>query len=347
MRIIHILSSNKFSGAERVAIQIIQYLERKGMDVWYISVQGKIEEQLKKEKINYYLFEKMNLAGIKNVVKKLKPDIIHAHDYRASILCAFSTNLPVLSHLHNNSPWIKKYGLYSWMYALSSTRYKKILLVSDAILKEYVFAKQIMKKSKVIRNPIQIGEILEKGKESVVEEEYDIIFVGRLTPQKNPILLLEVVYEVKKYDPGIRLCIVGTGELLEKSKETCKKLGLEKNVVWKGFLENPFPYMVRSKIFLLPSSWEGFGLAAVEALVLGKPVVCRNVGGLNSIVNEKCGFLCEGKEELVEACKKLLEDGDLYKRMAAKALLRAEEMDNYENYMEGLWKIYQEIYTGH
>ncbi|MDE7327297.1 MAG: glycosyltransferase [Lachnospiraceae bacterium] len=347
MRIIHILSSNKFSGAERVAIQIIQYLGRQGVDAWYISVRGKIEERLKKEKISYYLAEKMNLDNIKKIVKKLKPDIIHAHDYRASIICAFSTNIPVLSHLHNNSPWIKKYGLYSWIYAASSVRYKKILLVSNAILKEYVFSKQITNKCRVIGNPVRIGEIVKKGKENVVEEEYDIIFVGRLTPSKNPILLLEVMYEIKKYDPGIRLCIVGTGELLEKSKETCRKLGLEKNVVWKGFVENPFPYMVRAKIFLLPSSWEGFGLAAVEALALGKPVVCRNVGGLNNIVNERCGFLCEGKEELVEACRKLLGDRELYKRMAEMALSRAEEMDNDRSYMEGLWEIYQEICMEH
>ncbi len=342
MKIVHVLNSNKFSGAEKVVIQMIHYLCQQNIDVYYVSLKGPIEKYLKKKQIKYYLIDKMNRKNIKRMTEILKPDIIHAHDYTASIICAFSVKQPIISHLHNNSPWIKKAGLYSWVYAISSFRYQKILLVSSVILKEYVFSKWIAKKCKVIGNPIEIGEIIEKSKENI-EESYDISFMGRLSIPKNPILLLEVLYELKKYFPELRVCIIGDGELREQVKDKCRELDLEKNITWTGFLENPFPYIRKSKIFLLPSLWEGYGLAAVEALALGKPVVCCKVGGLNDIVDKRCGFLCRDKKELVLSCKKLLKDKKLYEKMESGALERAKELNNIGTYINMMKRIYKEI----
>lgn len=212
IKIIHVLNSNKFSGAERVAIQMIHFLSKHGMESWYVSPKGEIEKRLRIENVKYYPIDKINPKNIRKMLKHLQPSVIHAHDYRVSIICAFSTNIPIISHLHNNSPWIKKYGVYSWMYMFSSICYKKILLVSDSILKEYVFAKFIRKKCEVIGNPVNIGEIIKRGRmpmeavstakytvEKVYlekvelknerisdqKEKYDIIFVGRLSPKKT------------------------------------------------------------------------------------------------------------------------------------------------------------------
>lgn len=343
MKIVHILNSDGFSGAEKVAIQIIRFLYCHGVDAYYVSLKGTIGKRLEAEGVKYYPIDKMNVKTVRKAISDLQPDIIHAHDYRTSIVCAVATRKPILSHLHNNAPWIKKYSLYSFAYLFSSVCYKKVLLVSEAILEEYVFAKWIAEKSEVIGNPFTTNEIIDKSKENIGNQRYDIVFVGRLSKPKNPFLLIEVIYELKKCNPMIRACIIGDGELREELKSKCKVLGLEKNIVWKGFLENPFPYVRQSKIFLITSSWEGYGLAAAEALALGKPVVCSKVGGLSKIINKKCGILCKDKNDLVTACKKLLEDSDFYKRMSSMALLRAKELDNGVQYMEHLQGIYRNL----
>ncbi len=345
MKVVHILNSDKFSGAERVAILIIHCLYQQGIDAYYVSPRGDIEKRLKEENIKYYPVDKMSPANMRKMQKDLQPDIVHAHDYTTSVICALSLKKPILSHLHNNSPWIKRPCFYSWLYAISAVRYKKIFLVSDAILKEYIFAKWIAKKCAVVGNPVRTNEILKKSREPVECAEYDIIFVGRLSEPKNPFLLLDVVYELKKYFPGLRVCMIGDGELRSDLECRCKKLGLEDHVAWKGFLENPFPYVRQSKVFLIPSLWEGFGLAAAEALALGKPVVCTNVGGLRNIVDKNCGFLCEDKDGLIQACKTLLEDVGLYETMSSMALRKAKKMDNEMYYMKKIVESYQEIHN--
>ena len=55
---------------------------------------------------------------------------------------------------------------------------------------------------------------------------------------------------------------------------------------WQVSQSNPYPYLNAGKVMVMPSAWEGFGLAAVEGMCLGKPVVCSGVGGLADIVDE-------------------------------------------------------------
>ena len=140
MKVVHILNSREYSGAENVVIQIIKYSCQHNIEAYYVSPKGKIEERLKQEGIVYY---------IKKVIKKVNPDIIHAHDYTASIVSAISSQgIRVVSHLHNNTPWIKKYGWKTWAFFLSTCKYSDILYVSGAIEREYVFSKYRRRKGK-------------------------------------------------------------------------------------------------------------------------------------------------------------------------------------------------------
>ena len=106
-----------------------------------------------------------------------------------------------------------------------------------------------------------------------VKEDYDIAFVGRLTLQKNPIKLLDIIKRVNELKPGIRAIIIGDGEEKNKCEEYIKENNLENVVTLKGFLENPFPYLKKSKVVIMPSLFEGFGLVAIESMICGVPVL--------------------------------------------------------------------------
>lgn len=340
MKVLHVLNTNSFSGAENVAITIINRMPN--VESIYLSLNGPISEVLKKNNIKYYPVDELSIGNLKKAIRKLKPNIIHAHDYTASILCALCfPKIKIISHIHNNSPWIKSYGIYSCAYLFSSFFYKKILTVSDSIEKEYVFGKLIKNKIECIGNPIDVERIYQKSEEYTIDKQYDLIFLGRLTAQKNPKLLLDIFKYLISIRPNISIAVVGAGEKFEIFKEKVLKNNLKKNIELYGFIENPYPILKSSKIMILPSKWEGYGLVAVESLSLGVPVVCSGVGGLINIVDEKCGLICGfNKDMYINEIIKLLENQDYYSLKSRNSIKKINNLKKIDEYMESIMNNY-------
>ena len=292
-KVIFPINSTSYSGLECVAITIIENLRHK-FDFVYVTQDGSIVDVLKEKNIDYYIIKKMSVSEIKKCVKELQPDIIHAHDYTASCICALAKiKLPIISHLHNNSPWIKTLHPYSFLYLYASSRFNKILTVSDSIENEYIFSNIIKSKIENISNPVSRKNILDKVDKND-EKKYDVCFVGRLSDQKKPLKFIKVINDVKEIIPNIRSIMIGDGELKEECKMLIEELGLENNIELVGFKKNPYKYMNQSRVFCLTSEWEGYGLVAFEALTLGLPCVVSPVGGLVDIVDEvKDGTMLE------------------------------------------------------
>lgn len=339
MKVLHVLNTNSYSGAENVAITIINHMPN--VDCVYLSLNGPISDILQKNNIQYYPVDKLSIKSLKKAIKEIHPDIIHAHDYTASILCALCfPKAKIISHIHNNSPWIKSYGIYSWAYLLSSLFYKKILTVSNSIENEYVFGKLIRNKIECIGNPTDIELIHKKAMEYKVNKKYDVIFLGRLTPQKNPDLLIEVFKTLISIKSDINIAVVGAGDQYESFKENLIINKLQNNVVMYGFVENPYPILNASKIMILPSKWEGYGLVAVEALSLGVPVICSGAGGLKTIVNSSCGKICKTRDDYVKEIINLLNDGQSYFIKSNNAKERAKVFGDIDGYISRIRKAY-------
>lgn len=345
-RVLHILNTGSYSGAENVVITIIEAFRKYGNDTEfvYVSLDGPIREVLQKNKIEFEPISKMKVSEIKRIIKKHRPDIIHAHDFTASIICSAAVSkIPIISHLHNNPPWIKTYCLNSFIYGLTCIKYKKILGVSESVFDEFVFGKQIKSKTCVIGNPIDISKIQKRSDETVDNESYDVVFLGRLTEQKNPLMFIDIIAKSKKSLPEITAVMLGEGELRADIEKKISEYQLENNIKLKGFVSNPYGILRNSKLLCIPSKWEGFGLAAVEALALGKPVLASPVGGLPGIVTKECGGVFGSDEEFTDEIVKLLEDEEYLSAKEHKALERAEEIDNIEGYIKQIGNIYDEI----
>lgn len=109
-----------------------------------------------------------------------------------------------------------------------------------------------------------------------------------------------------------------------------------------GFNSNPYGLLNNTKLVVVPSVWEGFGLAAVEALSLGKPVLAAPVGGLKNIVDESCGKLCDCKKEFVDELDMLLKDDGYYGEKSKNAIMKSNCFDNISSYKNQIIKIYKE-----
>ena len=273
MVILHILNSRIYSGAEHVVCSIIKNLPKDCKCV-YLSPKGNIQERLEKEGIEYYGVDKLSVKTVKRAMEEIKPDIIHAHDFRASVIAAEAAKgkIKVISHLHNNPPWLKKMCINSLIYKHYAPVFWCILVVSDSVEKEYRYAEKIADKVQVVGNPFSVKEIGARGKEKI-EENYDLLLVGRLTEQKNPLEFIEILKDLKdEKQLKVKAAMIGVGELYEICEKKIQQYGLQENLKMLGFQENPYKYMATSKVLCMPSKWEGFGLVALEAMSLGCPV---------------------------------------------------------------------------
>jgi glycosyltransferase involved in cell wall biosynthesis len=152
------------------------------------------------------------------------------------------------------------------------------------------------------------------------DREVCIGFVGRLSQQKSPLLLLEAFALIPRdLVPPTRLLFIGSGPEVPILRKRINELGLQKDVLMIGEL-NGLQAMSAFDIFALPSTYEGLPYVLLEALSMGLPVVSTDVGGVATLVLEGInGFVTKKSvpAEMATALQKLLLDPDLRNRMGA------------------------------
>lgn len=342
-KVFFILNTDDYSGAEAVNIAIIDELKEK-YDFYWVSRKGKINNFLKSKNINWIEIKKLSVGEIRRICNEFNPDILHATDYKASVICSLAnTGKYIVSHLHHNASWIKKININSIAYLLALKRIKKIITVSESIEKEYIFSKFMRKKTLCIGNPVSRKKVLDKITSYNGDKIYDICCLARVVHEKNPYRFINIIDKMKNNGIDIKAVWIGDGLLKDECVKEALNRGLQSNINFIGFKSNPHEIMQKSKIFVLTSRWEGYGLAAFEALTLGLPCVTSNVGGLPNIVDVGCGMLCDSEKDFIDEITKLLTNSEYYKDKASKANEKSIMLENTEEYMERIIEIYESI----
>jgi glycosyltransferase involved in cell wall biosynthesis len=189
-------------------------------------------------------------------------------------------------------------------------------------------------KIKVIYNPTDVKNIIKLSKDGMQyklsNNTFNLIVVGRLTYSKGIDILINSMLHL---DDDINLYIIGDGELNLTLKELVIDNGLENRVHFLGFQENPYKYISRADLFILPCRWEGFGNVLVEALACRTPVLSFNCPvGPNEILSDyEVGFLLNNMDAY-SLSKKILEIKSLDKyslsNIVDKGYLRSLDFDS-------------------
>ena len=342
-KILHLISQDKFSGAENVAVQIINNMDKENYESVYCAPIGDNKKQLENRNVRYLKLDKFDYFNVKKAVEKFKPDVIHAHDIKASIIASlFYKKSKIISHIHGNHENMRRFTLKTFLYNLTTKKYDKIIWVSDSAKDSYYFNKNIQgDKSIVLYNTISAEDIIRKAKEDPNNYEFDVIYLGRIAYPKDPLRLIEIINIIKQKYTNIKVAIVGDGQDRKIVEEKIRELGLEENIVLFGNMLNPYKVLKSSKVMILTSIYEGTPMCVLEAIACNVPVVSTRVDGLIKIIKQgELGYLSNDNEELAEKIVYILENEKERKRLSKNIEKANKYINNMEKYIMTISEIY-------
>jgi glycosyltransferase involved in cell wall biosynthesis len=184
-------------------------------------------------------------------------------------------------------------------------------------------------KMRMINNPIDIDGIAVRSQEAIpgAPNRPFILTAGRLEYQKAHDLLLRAFARSQVWRTHA-LVILGKGSRLGELHRLAAQLGIGEYVRFIGFVANPYAWMARADLFVLPSRWEGFPTVAAEAMACGTPLLLTDCsfGPRDVLVPGESGELVPVGDEPALAAQiwRLVSEPDLRARLSAKGLERVE-----------------------
>jgi L-malate glycosyltransferase len=204
----------------------------------------------------------------------------------------------------------------------------------------------------VVRNGIETSQ-LEKGDPAGFRREYPgvgedmVLFVGRLERPKGLNYLIPAFARASKVSPRATLVIVGRGkeEYVDELKRLAKQGGVDDKVIFTGRLPQPLlpGAYAASRVLVLPSLMEGFGISLLESMAAGRPCIATRVGAIPElVVDGETGIIVDPADpaELGGAITKILSDRELSSRMGG----RGREIVNQDFTLEIMVKKTEEVY---
>jgi glycosyltransferase involved in cell wall biosynthesis len=170
---------------------------------------------------------------------------------------------------------------------------------------------------------------------------------ARLIPGKGHLVLLEAVADARRENPQLRLVVAGQGPLRAELEREAERIAPGATALI-GFVEDVRAFMNACDVLAFPTQpalGEGFGLAALEAMACGRPVVATEVASLPELVSDgETGFLVDPRSvgALAAALATLAGDGELRQRLGARGQERARTTFSLERMVERTLAVYQE-----
>jgi glycosyltransferase involved in cell wall biosynthesis len=350
MKVIRVTTELNYGGIEKVFELHARY-HTKGYELIFIALGkgGSTEKILQELGFKVIVLNKQVRIPSFHLLKKLrkifeieKPDIIHAAGAEANFHATIAAKLAGVEKViceeigipeHN----IKAKLLFRFIYLNAN----KVIAISKAVENFLISSKEVSAdKLQLLYNPVNEAVDVKH----LVKDEFLFSIVARLEPVKNIPLLIDAFYEFQKERPKAKLNIIGEGSQKKALQDQVKKLGIEGKVFFKGFIPNPNSLLLESSYFVLPSLFEGFGLACIEAIQAENIVICTNSGGIPEFIeNGEHGFLInpKSKKALLEAMNRAvaLSDNDK-KQMIGAAKRRVLQLFSPHKYADQLQSLY-------
>ena len=296
----------------------------------------------------------IRLFKFRKILAKERPDFVVSFGAGANMINLLLNSQKAIVRVDNffskNNAGFWR-GVYSIFIKLFFNRAQRIIVVSHVAAEDLVKNFNVRReKIKVIYNPVDVQKIQKLSREPLgaqyreVFRNLVVITMGRFTKQKGQWHLIEAFKKFKEIVPGAQLVILGEGELRESFQKLAKNSGMADCVHFLGWQKNPFPFLRASKLFVLPSLWEGLPTVLLEAMACGLPVISadcksgpREILAPKTDINKTAteveigeyGMLVPPEDEkaLIDAMARLCKDVSLCLALKGKSAQRAQDFD--------------------
>tara|TARA_Y100000385_G_scaffold143939_1_gene149375 strand:+ start:3541 stop:4671 length:1131 start_codon:yes stop_codon:yes gene_type:complete len=346
-----------FGGSGIVATELGKALSRKGHQIHFITYSQPVKLGVLRENIFYHEvstsdyplfeytpYEQVLTSKLVDVVKYEKLDLLHVHyaiphasaAYMAQqILLQQGIKIPFITTLHGTDiTLVGKDPSFEPVITFSINQSNVVTAVSESLKKDTLEHFKIKKDVKVIPNFICLEDYKQynnqKYKQRIaLNNEKVISHISNFRKVKR---IQDVLHSFKIINDSTpsKLILVGDGPERPKMEKLSRDLKISKNVNFLGNLKSTKEVLNISDLFVLPSSSESFGLAALEALACGVPVISTNRGGIPEVVeNGKSGLLSKVGDfrEMGENALKIISNEVTHQEFKANAIISAKKFD--------------------
>src|SRR5580765_8456719 len=292
------------------------------------------------------------------IIKRLAPDVIHAHDPHGVAMASFALSLGSSSAKDGRTPALvasRRVDFHLKGNSLSRWKYRQVdcfITASEAIrrilLSDGVAAAQAV----TVHEGIDIEHVAAAPPVNVHETFFlphrapVVGNVAALVPHKGQRYLIEAAHLVVQQVPDARFVILGEGELREHLEKQVKDHHLEKHVLLPGFRTDVLGCLKTFDLFVMSSVTEGLGTSLLDAMACARPIVATRAGGIPEIVEDVVnGLLVPARDHhaLAEAIVRALNDPDLRQRMGDAGFARVNERFTVERMVSETADVYARV----
>ncbi|MCB2253434.1 glycosyltransferase [Pseudomonas chlororaphis] len=347
MKILFFITSLDVGGAERQVLDLAQRLESQQHEILIAYLTGTAKLLPKDSSLKTIGFHAAKSPKslvesfflLRDTIKSFKPDVVHSHMVHANLLARLvrlTIHIPRLictAHSTNEGG-----GMRMFAYRFTNFLADATTNVSQGAVKEFE-ARKAVKPGTMLMVPNGIdtdrfsfsedSRQKVRGREGVSADQKIILAVGRFTEAKNYPSLLHAFASVLKSDSALKLWIVGDGVLREALLALTEVLGISQEVTFFGVREDVADFYSAADVYVLSSSWEGFGLVVAEAMAAERVVVASDCGGVKEVLGNEGVLVRPGSsDDLAVAIRSAL-DIDPVSAAAMGRRARQRILDKY------------------
>lgn len=329
LKVLHAIPDYGIAGAGKYLLTLVAQAEyRTQVEPVVCCPEGPLATRLRELGVDCYelpgtdrSFSTAAVVSMLRIIRRLRPDLVHTHASLSARIAACLRGVPLVftKHTPDRSP-TRLHGLLQKLLSSGA------IAVSQHIAEVLVSQGYPPHRIRVIHNGVDPDEFYPLEHRHMTDKpargELTIGTVGRLVPEKGHSVLVQAARDVVRRFPGCKFLIAGDGPERENLQRLIHSLGLEPWVRLVGYVTNVPAFLRELDLFVFPSIQEGLGIALIEAMMCGVPVVASRVGGIPEVIRDPAlGTLVEpgNSQELAAAVCRVLEDQDRAKQAALMA----------------------------
>ncbi len=335
MRLLHIITSLRTGGAERLMTTLLPRLQGMGHEAELLLFDGSrtpYYEELERAAIPIHslsigqraMHDPLLGLRLRAFLRSHSFDILHTHNTPCQLLTALTASGPTLFTTEHNTTnrrrkWQWYRGIDRWMYG----KYRRVICVSRQVeenLAIQLASPRLRGRITTVPNGIDLGAYRAAQPDKALQRQWQgrriLIMVAAFRYQKDHQTLLRALAALP--DDYI-LLLAGDGECRPQCELLARQLGVADRVSFLGFRTDVPSLLATADLMVMSSHWEGCPLSAIEAMAAGLPVVASDVQGLSETIGEAGVLFPHGDHKaLASACQRILEDGGLRASLAAR-----------------------------